>query len=83
MASFTFLASLETVIISYNMSITVQDDDKLEGDEGFILYFEFDESQINPDDFRRLETGTRTILVTIKDNDACKRCNLMCFCVCI
>lgn len=54
----------------YNVSTAVINDGEAEGDEGFILYFEFDESQINPDDFRRLDTGTRTILVTITDDDS-------------
>ena len=42
----------------------------VEGDEGFILYFNFTESEIDPADYSRLETGTRTILVTIQDDDS-------------
>ena len=54
----------------YDVTTAVIDDMDVEGDEGFILYFKFNESEINPADFSRLETGTRTILVTIQDDDS-------------
>ena len=57
---------------NYDIQFTVQDDSVFEGDEGFILYFEFNEANIDSGDFSRLETGTRAILVTITDNDQCK-----------
>ena len=40
----------------------------VEGDEGFILYLNLNESEINPADFSSLEAGTRTILVTIQND---------------
>lgn len=70
--SFTFSASMDITTTNYGISIEVEEDNEFEESEGFIIYFEFDESQIDPIDFSRLETGTRTILVTIIDNDACK-----------
>ena len=72
MTSFTFSASPDTITTNYGISIEVEEDEDFEDNEGFILYFEFDESQINFIDFSRLETGTRTILITIVDNDARK-----------
>lgn len=72
MKSFTFSASLTNITTSYDVNIALQDDDDFEGNEGFILYFDFDQNEINPADFGRLETGTKTILVTIVDSDGCK-----------
>ena len=54
----------------YNVASAVIDDEEVEGDEGFILYFAFNQSQINPDDYSRLEYGTGAILITINDNDS-------------
>ena len=54
----------------YNTSAAVINDRELEGVEGFILYFELDRDEIDPDDYRRLEAGSRTILVTIRDDDS-------------
>ena len=53
----------------YNVASAVIDDEDVEEDEGFILYFDFDESQINPADYSRLQTGTRAVLVTITNDD--------------
>ena len=53
----------------YNVASAVIDDEEVEEDEGFILYFDFDESQINPADYSRLQTGTRAVLVTITNDD--------------
>ena len=53
----------------YNVSSAVIDDDELENDEGFILYFAFNRSVINPVDLARLNVGTGAILVTIEDDD--------------
>ena len=55
---------------TYNVARAIIDDMDAEGDEGFILYFNFTESEIDPADYSRLETGTRTILVTIQDDDS-------------
>ena len=54
----------------YDVATAVVDDMDVEGDEGFILYFKFNESEIDPADFSRLVTGTGTILVTIQDDDS-------------
>ena len=70
--SFTFTASQEMITTNYDISFTVPEDEVFEGNEGFILFFVFDESSIDSGDFSRLETGTRAILVTITDNDQCK-----------
>ena len=53
----------------YNVASAVIDDEDVEEDEGFVLYFDFDESQINPADYSRLQTGTRAVLVTITNDD--------------
>ena len=53
----------------YDVTDAIIDDNDVEGDEGFILYFKFNESEIDPMDYSRLVTGTRTILVTIQDDD--------------
>ena len=53
----------------YDVSSSVVDDAGLEGDEGFILYFDFSDSSNNPSDLARLEAGNRAILVTILDDD--------------
>ena len=54
----------------YNVANAVTDDIDVEGDEGFILYLNFTESEIDPADLSRLEAGNRTILVTIQDDDS-------------
>ena len=55
----------------YTVNSAIIDDQRLERDEGFILYFEFDRDEINSDDYSRLDIGTGAILVTIED-DECK-----------
>ena len=72
-SSFNFVTSSEAITTEYDVGSLVIDDDSLEQEEGFVLYFDFDQSQISIDDYSRLQTGTRAILVTITDNDACKR----------
>ena len=37
-------------------------------EKGFILYFDFDQSAIHPDDYSRLQIGNAAILITITDN---------------
>ena len=56
----------------YVYNALLQDDTEDESVEGFILYFEFDENQINSDDYDRLNRGTGAILVNIIDNDGCE-----------
>ena len=63
-----FLSTVAADFI-YNVSSAVIDDDELENDEGFILYFAFNRSVINPVDLARLNVGTGAILVTIEDDD--------------
>ena len=58
----------------YNVNSAVFDDEEVEGDEGFILYFEFDRDEINSDDYSRLDLGTGAILVTIEDDDSESGC---------
>ena len=70
--SFTFSASQETITTNYDISFTVSEDEVFEGNEGFVLYFVFNKASIDSGDYSRLETGTRTILVTITDNDQCE-----------
>ena len=70
--SFTFTASQDMITTNYDISLSVPEDEVFEGNEGFVLYFVFDEGSINAGDYSRLETGTRAILVTITDNDQCK-----------
>lgn len=77
MEEYVFTASQDMETTNYELSISLPDDDVFEEDEGFILYFEFDENEINADDFSRLNTGTKTILVTISDNDACKNTHIL------
>ena len=49
------------------MSSIIVDDDELEEDEGFILYFDFSDDRNNPEDLDQLIAGNRAILVTIRD----------------
>jgi hypothetical protein len=58
-----------TADFMYNVLNAVNDDIDVEGDEAFILYFNFTESEIDSADLSRLEAGNRTILVTIQDDD--------------
>ena len=51
----------------YNVSSVIVDDDELEEDEGFILYFDISDNRNNPLDLDRLRAGNRSILVTIID----------------
>ena len=69
---FSFSAGQQIDTTNYDVTISIMEDDVFEDDEGFILYFQFNENEINPTDFSRLETDTRTILVVITDNDGCK-----------
>ena len=52
--------------ITYELAAAVRDDASVEGDEGFILYVQYDENN-NPRD--TIVAGNRAILVTIEDND--------------
>ena len=52
------------------MVSAVNNNGEVETDEGFVLYFNFTESEIDPIDLTRLEAGNRTILVTILDDDS-------------
>ena len=54
----------------YDVVSAVNNNGEVEADEGFILYFNFNESEIEPIDLTRLEAGNRTILVTILDDDS-------------
>ena len=54
----------------YDVVSAVNNNGEVEADEGFILYFNFNESEIDPIDLTRLEAGNRTILVTILDDDS-------------
>ena len=54
------------VLALYGIAV---DDQEVEGDEGFILYFEFYQTLIHPDDYSRLQIGNAAILVIIDDND--------------
>ena len=54
----------------FNVNGAITDDATPEGDEGFILYFEFDEDDIDPADFSRLNVGVGAILITIWDDDS-------------
>ena len=62
----------------YNVSSAVVDDGERETDEGFILYFDFDEDEANPDDLSRLRFGTGAILITIRDDDGNAHCEITC-----
>lgn len=67
---FNVTAGVGTKQHTYNAVIA--DDDEDENVEGFILYFEFQESVLNPDDYSRLSQTTAVTLVRIIDNDGCK-----------
>ena len=51
------------------MSSAIVDDDEIEKDEGFILYFDFNDDRNNPSDLNRLVAGNRSILVTIIEDE--------------
>ena len=53
----------------------LEDDEEDENLEGFILYFEFLESQLSADDYSRLSATTSVTLVTLIDNDGRKLCS--------
>ena len=54
---------------TYDVASAIVDDADVEEDEGFVLYFNFNGSQFNSDDYSRLRTGIRTILVIITNDD--------------
>ena len=54
---------------TYNISAALNNDKEEEPNEGFILWFDFDESRIDPADLSRLSNVRRAILVTIFDDD--------------
>lgn len=54
---------------TYDVSSALINDEEEETDEGFILWFDFQESLIEPADLRRLRNIRRAILVTIVDDD--------------
>ena len=68
-SSFGPFGSLVAADYIYNVSSAIVDDDELEEDEGFILYFDFNDDRNNPSDLDRLKAGNRSILVTIIDDD--------------
>jgi len=53
----------------YGLCGIAVDDREAEEEEGFILYFDFDQSAIHPDDYSRLQIGNAAILIRIIDND--------------
>ena len=53
----------------YGLCDIAVDDMEAEEEEGFILYFDFDQSAIHPDDYSRLQIGNAAILIRITDND--------------
>lgn len=56
----------------YDVGARVVDDEVEEEVEGFVLFVNFDENQIERDDFSRLNSGSGAVLVQIIDNDGCK-----------
>jgi len=72
--SFVFGASPAPIAADYlyNLGGLTFDDQEVEGDEGFILYFDFDQTAIHPDDYSRLQIGNGATLVRITDNDGCE-----------
>ena len=70
--AFEVTSGLTTVNYEYDLGDIVFDDQEEEEEEGFILYFDFDQTAIHPDDYSRLQIGNGTILVRITDNDGCE-----------
>lgn len=68
----TFNVTPTAVTERYTYDALLEDDEKDENVEGFILSFEFSADQFNPDDYNRLSQTTGITLVTIIDNDGCK-----------
>lgn len=56
----------------YSFEFRVTNDLEVEEEEGFIVYFDFDESEISADDYSRLDTGIGALLISISDDDTCK-----------
>ena len=52
----------------YNVTTAFEDDDELEEDEGFILYFDFDDVRNDQFNFDQLEAGDRAVLVTVRSD---------------
>ena len=70
--TFNFNMGATVLTQDYTYNAVLEDDSKDENVEGFILYFEFMEDQLIPDDFSRLSQTTAVTLVTIIDNDGRK-----------
>ena len=70
--TFNFNTAATEVKEDYTYNAVLEDDSDDENVEGFILYFEFMEDQLIPDDFSRLSQTTAVTLVTIIDNDGRK-----------
>ena len=56
----------------YDIGVNVVDDQEMETEEGFILYYTFNQSAINPSDYSRLQIRNGSTLIRIIDNDICK-----------
>ena len=68
----TFSVTPTPVTENYAYDALLEDDEKDENVEGFILLFEFSADDFNPDDYNRLSQTNIVTLVTIIDNDGCK-----------
>ena len=69
-SNFTALTEVTTAVYSFEFRVT--NDLEVEEEEGFIVYFDFDESEISADDYSRLDTGIGALLISISDDDTCK-----------
>ena len=56
----------------YDIGSKVVDDQEMENEEGFILYYNFNRSAINPSDYSRLQIRNASTLIRVIDNDICK-----------
>ena len=70
--SSNFTALEETTTTVYNFEFRLVNDVEAEEDEGFIVYFNFDESGASSEDYNRLDIGTGALLITISDDDTCE-----------
>ena len=61
----------------YGLCGIAVDDQEVEKEEGFILYFDFDQTAIHPDDYSRLQIGNAAMLIRITDNDIRKYITVM------
>lgn len=69
---FEFSSSAGEVTETYTYSANLTEDEENENIEGYILYWTFDESQFNSDDYSRLSNTSAVTLITLIDNDGCK-----------